>query len=338
MSETSEMRPALPYVSHLKIVKYPNLQVVYGKDQQGRDAQGLMSNQPSITVEITLYIVGADGTTEKAFSKPYTFYSKDFVNKILADIALIPNPDQNVLATKQVFEDRLVNEKLWVEDVLAAAGIPTLEGLWSDAFSDSLDKFPAWVAAPIGGVETFIRQLEWDARLSYESNKTVTVTMGVYSSDKFEEAQPERKVLTFEDGESQRQREAQVAQYTTRINDIAAMLIAVDAIKAAKALPDGPAKTAALAAYNPQIVNQPDLDAYRAQLVQEQTSYTNEKNRLQAVKYGKISELVALPSIAGSIKSLVVDGIVATLKKAIPEWKNLDMALVAERFALPSVE
>lgn len=248
------------------------------------------------------------------------------------------NPDQNVLATKQVFEDRLANEKLWVEDVLEAAGIPTLEGLWEDAFSDSLDMFPAWVAAPIGGVQTFIRQLEWDARLAYESNKTVTVTMGVYPTDKFDEPQPERKSLTFEDGVSKRAREAQVAQYTTRINDIAAMLIAVDAIKAAKALADGPAKTAALAAYNPQIVNQPDLDAYRAQLVQEQTSYTNEKARMLAIKYGTIAELVALPSIAGSIKSLVVDGVIATLKANIPEWVDLDMDLVGARFSLPSVE
>ena len=326
----TETRPALPYVSHLKIVKYPNLQVVYGKDQQGRDAQGLMSNQPSIQVEITLYLVGSDGTTEKAFTKPYTFYSKDFVNTILSDIAKIANPDQNVLATKQVFENRLANEKLWVEDVLEAAGIPTLEGLWEDEFSDSLDMFPAWVAAPIGGVDTFIRQLEWDARLSYESNKTVTVTMGVYATDKFDEPQPERKSLTFEDGVSKRAREAQVAQLTTRINEIAAMLIAVDAIKAAKALPDGPTKTTALSAYNPQIVNQPDLDAYRTQLVSEQTSYTNEKARMLAIRYGTIAELVALPSIAGSIKSLVVDGVIATLKSQIHEWENLDMQLVAD--------
>lgn len=334
----TETRPALPYVSHLKIVKYPNLQVVYGKDQQGRDAQGLMSNQPSIQVEITLYLVGSDGTTEKAFTKPYTFYSKDFVNTILSDIAKIVNPDQNVLATKQVFEDRLANEKLWVEDVLEAAGIPTLEGLWEDAFSDSLDMFPAWVAAPIGGVNTFIRQLEWDARLSYESNKTITVTMGVYSTDKFDEPQPERKSLTFEDGATKRQREAQLAQLNTAITIRTEAIAAIDAIKVAKELPAGQERTNTLAQYNQQLVNHADLDGLRAQTVQELEGYRAQKAQVSSVTYGSIAELVAVPSIAGSMKPLVVDGIIATLKGVLPEWKDLDMDVVASRFALPSVE
>ncbi len=340
MSTTLEVRQALPYVSHLKIVKFPNLQVVYGKDQQGNDAQGLMANQPSMQVEVTLYIVGSDGSTEKAFATPYTFGSRNYLHDILDQIAAIENPPQNVLATKKTIQDRLATEKLWLEDVLAAAGIPTLEGLWSDAFSASMDEFPTWAesATPIGGVKTYIRQLEWDARLSYEANKTVTVTMGIYSTPECKETQPERKILTFEDGASKRQRQANIAALDQRITQLAEAQTAIDAIKAAKAMPAGAQRDAILAQFNPQIVNQPDLDAYRAQVVQEQSSYVNQKAQLAAVTYGEIKDLVSLTSIAGSIKSLVVDGVLANLKAVLPEWSDLDMNIVSSRFALPPVE
>jgi hypothetical protein len=335
-----EIRQALPYVSQLKIVKRASLQVVNVKDQQGNDAQALMQNQPSIQVEITLYIVGANGSTEKAFRTPYTFYSRDFLQDILTKLNSIENPPAQVVSNKKTIQDRLDTETLWLEDVLAKANIPTLEGLWSDAFSESLDQFPMWEEPEtvIPGIKVYSRQLEWDARLSYEDAKSVTVTMGIYSTAACTEMQPERKTLTFEDGASKRTREATIAQYNRNIQDRTSVISVVDALKLARAMPNGPEKTTALAQFSEQLLNQPDLDAFRAQLVQEKDGYTSNRDAMLAVTYGSIANLVSLPSIAGSIKSLVVDGIIATLKSNIPEWSELNMDLVASRFALPSVE
>lgn len=348
MSTTQpEVRQALPYVSHLKIVKRANLQPVTVKDQQGNDVPALMQNQPSIQVEITMYIVSVDTTTtpptvltEKAFSTPYIFNSKLFLLKILADINKIANPSPQLLDNKKMVEDRLADEKLWLEDILEKAGIPTLEGLWSDAFSDSLDQFPMWKesAAIISGVKVYSRQLEWDARLSYENPKSVTVTMGIYSTKECEEMQPERKTLTFEDGPSKRQREAQLSQLNTVISDRTAAIAAIDAIKVAKALPAGQERTNTLAQYNQQLVNHADLDGLRAQTAQELEGYKAQKSQASSVTYGSIAELVSVPSIANSMKPLVVDGIIATLKGILPEWSDLDMEVVGARFALPSVE
>jgi hypothetical protein len=349
MSTTQpEVRQALPYVSHLKIVKRANLQAVTVKDQQGNDVPALMQNQPSIQVEITLYIVSVDTSTtpptvltEKAFTTPYTFNSKLFLQGILDDINRVSNPSPQLIENKKIVEDRLANENLWLEDVLEKANIPTLEGLWSDAFSESLDQFPVWKESNsdlIAGIKTYSRQIEWDARLSYEEAKSVTVTLGLYSTAKCEEMQPERKTLTFEDGATKRQREATIAQLDTVISDRTAAIAAIDAIKVAKALPAGQAKTNALAQYNQQLVNHPDLDALRAQTTQELAGYQTQKTQLASVTYGSIAQLVSLPSIASSMKPLVVDGIIATLKGVIPEWADLDMAVVGQRFALPSVE
>lgn len=331
----------------MKIVKRANLQPVTVKDQQGNDVPALMRNEPSIQVEITLYIVSVDTSTtpptvltEKAFSTPYTFNSKLFLQNILDEINKVANPSPQLLDSKKIVEDRLANEKLWLEDVLEKAGVGTLEGLWSDAFSDSLDQFPVWkeASAVIAGVKTYSRQIEWDARLSYENAKTVTVTMGLYATEACEEMQPERKTLTFEDGATKRNREAQLAQLNTIISDRTAGLAAIDAIKVAKALPVGQERTNTLAQYNQQLVNHPDLDALRTQTAQELAGYTAQKAQLASVAYGSIARLVSLPSIAGSMKPLVVDGIIATLKGIIPEWKDLDMDAVASHFALPSVE
>ena len=255
-------------------------------------------------------------------------------------LSAIESPSPDVTSAITMITNRIDDEKLWLEDVLLAAGTPSLEGLWSDAFSDSLDTFPQWVESqnPIGGIPVYMRQLEWDARLDLDGNKSVTVTMGLYPTAACDSEMPVRKELKFEDGVTRRAREAQIAQLETVIADRQVGLTTIDAIKVAKALPPGATRTAQLAAFSQQIVNQPDLDAYRAQVAQELAGYQSQLASLRAVTYGTIASLMASPSVAGSIKSLIVDGIIATLQSIIPEWSGLDMQLVSDRFFLPPVE
>lgn len=335
MSTTLEVRPSLPYVSHLKIVKYPSLSwESAGKNEQGQDLARQVANQPSIQVEITNYI-----GNEKAFATPFTFYSRDFLQTKIDEFKAIEKPPQQVTAAIAMIEKRLVDEKLWLEDVLESAGIPELEGLWSDAFSSSLDTFPAWAESttPIGGIPVYMRQLEWDARLDLESNKAVTVTMGLYPTAACDSEMPVRKYLQFEDGVTRRQRESTISQLETLIADRTAALVMIDQIKVALALPLGATRTATLAGFNQDIVNKPDLNAYRAQVEQEKAGYSQQLASLQAVTYGTILSLLSTPSVAGSIKNLII-AIIATLKANVAEWANLDMAIVEQRFFLPPVE
>jgi hypothetical protein len=183
-----------------------------------------------------------------------------------------------------------------------------------------------------------MRQLEWDARLDLDSNKSVTVTMGLYPTAACDSDMPVRKELKFEDGVTRRSREATIAQLETLIADRGVGLTTIDAIKIVKALPPGATRTAQLAAFPQQIVNQPDLDAYRVQVANELAGYQNQLANLRAVTYGTIASLIASPSVGGSIKNVIVDGILATLKSIIPEWSGLDMQIVSDRFFLPSVE
>lgn len=306
-----------------------------GQDQQGRDMLQRIESMPSINVEITNYI-----GNERAFSTPYTFYSRDFLQENLDVLTAIEKPSPDVTAGIEMITKRMAEEKLWLEDVLEAAGIPALEGLWSDAFSASLDTFPQWVESqsPIGGIPVYMRQLEWDAKLDLDGDKSVTVTMGLYPTAACESEMPVRKTLQFESGVAKRAREATIAQLETLIADRKVGLTTIDAIKVAKALPPGATRTAQLAAFNQQIVNQLDLDAYRVTVANELAGYQTQLANLQAVTYGTITSLLGTPSVGGSIKGLIVDGILATLQKIIPEWSGLDMQLVSDRFFLPPVE
>lgn len=331
---TIESRPSLPYVSRLKIVKYPSLSWVRaGQDQQGRDLMRQQGNQPSLQVEITTYI-----GDERAFVSEYVFASKAFLQSVLAELKAVEKPSTEIESTILAVTARLADEKLWLEDVLAAAEIPDLEGLWSDAFSESLDQFPKWAEStqPIGGIPVYVRQLEWDARLPIEASKDITVTMGLYPTAACDSQEPVRKTLRFEDGLQLRNRAAQVAHLRDLIADREIVIKTIDEIVQWKAAPLSTERSAKLATYNQSIVEQADLASYKLNRQNELTGYAEQIARLEDVDYGTISSLLASPSVGTSVKSLIV-AIIGTLKKQIPEWSELDMDLVAQRFFVPDV-
>ncbi len=329
-----EVRQALPYVSHLKIVKHPSLSwVPAGQNEQGQQLAKRQGNQPSIQCEISYYV-----GDEKTFAEPFVFASRNFLQKIVDDLTAIEKPDENIMSQIAAINARLASEKLWLEDVLAKAQITDLESLWSEAFSESLDDFPQWEepVAPVGGIPNYFRQLEWDARLALDSSKAVTVAMGVYPTPACDLVEPVRKVLQFEEGASKRQRQAQIAQNETLIADRAAGLEAIAEIKTWKAKPLSAERTAKLATFNQMIVNQPDLDAYAKQILEEQRGYADQLARLNAISYGSIATLIANPSVAASIKSMIL-ALFSILKENVEQWKNLDMELVESRFFIPDV-
>lgn len=331
---TIESRPSLPYVSHIKIVKYPSLSWVgAGKNEQGQDMMRRQGNQPSIQVEITNYI-----GNEKAFATPYTFASKAFLQSNLAQLVSIEKPSVEIAGYISAIQSRLATEKLWLEDVLLAAGIPELEGLWSDAFSNALDTFPQWSESqtPIRGIPVYMRQLEWDARLPLDSNKAVTVTMGLYPTAACDSQEPVRKTLQFEDGATTRARQSQIAQLESLIADRTLAISIIDAIAVLKASPLSAERTARLASYSQSIVEQADLAAYKTQVQQELAGYTQQLAEMRSVTYGTILSLLSSPSVATSIHSLII-AVIGTLKTNVAEWSALDMDLVAARFFVPDV-
>ena len=331
---TIESRPSFPYVSRLRIVKYPSMSLVNaGTNQQGQNLVQRHSSQPSIQVEITTYI-----GDEKAFVSEYSFASRVFLQTVLDELKAISTPTTEIESTILSITARLITEKLWLEDVLDAAGIPALEGLWSDAFSDTLDTFTKWAEStkPIGGIPVYIRQLEWDACLPLDAAKSVVVTMGLYPTAACDSEYPVRKVLQFEDGATKRNRDAQIAHLRTLIADREIVIKAIDEIIAWKAMPLSAERSAKLATYNQAIVEQADLASYKIQRQQELTGYSEQIARLEAVDYGTILSLLSSPSVASSVKNLIIVTI-GTLKKHVPEWSALDMDIVEQRFFVPDV-
>jgi hypothetical protein len=329
-----ETRQALPYVSHLKITKRKSRNLVpVGQNQAGQVVSQWQENQPSISVEMTHYV-----GQEKTIAQPFTFYSRNFIQGLIDNLATLPDLPE-VKAASDKLQARLNTEKLWLEDVLTAAEIPDLETMWDGAFSTALDEFPQWKEPeePIGGIGNYFRQLEWDARLPLDSNKSVKITMGVYSTSACTEDAPERKELLFEDGQTKRNREAQIVRLQELVADRTATIGVVAEIKTWIAKPLSAERTAKLATYNQDIVSKPDLDAYAKQLQQELDGYSAQLASLNAIKYGAIANLLASPSIGGSIKSLVI-ALCKVLKANVEEWKDLDLDLVASRFFVPQVD
>ncbi|AMV31723.1 hypothetical protein VN12_06350 [Pirellula sp. SH-Sr6A] len=297
----SEVRSALPYISHLRVTKRPTIKwEPIGYDaQNGEDLYRQGVDLPGIECEVTPYMGSVKGP-----AATYRFPLKAFFEANLAKLQAKPQKNDQDNAAIANLQATIANpETIWAESILLAGGLPTLTALWQDVFSDALDEFTEWSEPEVaaGGIPLYVREMQWDARIPYESAKSITLKVGLFDTEQ-EEGAPALYTLSFEDAATRAQREAYNAQLVQRITQLTAAIAG---------LPEGPSET-------------------RTQMEQELAGYQAEKAQRDAVENGLMSDLLSNASVQQSLPTLLV-AILGALKAVY--WPDLDMSLVQTRLA-----
>ena len=296
----SETRFAIPYVSHLVITQRPTQTVKPTGmfNEQGQELARNAVDLPGITMELTTYIV-TESTSKKGPAQVFEFRYKQFWLDAKAELEALPNPDQtqqNALANINALLTR--TDVLWVEDALQLANAGDFMQMWYDVFSDALDEFPSMneEANLKGGIPLSVLPLQWDIRVPYESNKVVTLKTGAF----LDPAMPPEVIdLQFEDEQSKTSRVNMLAQYDSVITRLTTELADLES----------------------------GTDAHRNKQ-QELTTYTNERNRIAAVEYRTIGDLLQHPSVQTSLVQVLM-GLIGLVKaKQFPE---MDLEVVQTR-------
>lgn len=297
-----ELRSALPYVSHLRVTKRPtqNWAPLGYQNREGQDLYQQVLDLPGIECEITPYMGYVKGPATQ-----FKFPSKAFFEAELAKLQAKPTKtEQDNAAIANVQATIARKDVTWVETVLLAGRLPTLEALWSDVYSDALDEFPQWKEPEVvvAGIPLAIREMQWDAKIPFESEKSIELKIGVYRmkkvADKWvvdETSTPLLHTLNFEDERTKAQRLGYDKQIEDRIAQIQQQLESLV----------GPQK---------------------AQAEAEIERFTKELAQRKAVTQGTLLGLVANPSVQQSLPALLM----SLISTAYPE---VDMAVVQSKLA-----
>jgi hypothetical protein len=296
----TEVRSALPYISHIRVTKRPTRRWE-PSGYQNRDGQDLyqqVTDLPGIECEITPYM-----GTVKGPASTYRFPSRQFFEDALAELeAKASKSDQDQAAITNILATLNRTDVIWTETILLAGNLPTLSSLWTEVFSDALDEFTLWKEAntAIDGIPLFVKEMQWDARIPYESSKSISLKVGLYNNDQAT-GTPELYTLNFEDAATKSQRESYSAQLQQRIEQLAAEL---------DGLPSGTVRT---------------------QKQQELERFQTEKSQRDAIENGLMTDLLANASVQQSLPTLLLS-ILGTLKSLY--WPELDMQIVQDRLQL----
>lgn len=302
----SETRGTKPYISHLRITKRPTqvLQPTDLVDQQGNQLARRSTQIPGISCEIIPYV----SPEIKAPALNYTFPQKEYYQQAKEELEAITLPTQQQVDTIAAINTILADTSIvWCEDILTAGQLPNLMNLWNEMYSDALDQFPSWSqTSSTTGIRTSIKEMMWDAKIPFESAKSVELNVGVYLESN-PNAIPTQYKLSFEDNKTHEAREAYIAQLEDRIAQRTANIAGIQAEIAA--MVEGPAK-----------------ELKRQQLAQvqsEKQSAELELEQRKAVTVGLITTLLANPSVQQSLPALLM-AILMTL--SAKEGWNLNQA------------
>ena len=189
---------------------------------------------------------------------------------------------------------------LWVEDALSNANLGEFMTLWYDVFSDALDEFPSMNQDTNiqGGIPLYIKPMQWDIRVPYESNKVVTLKTGAYVKDN-DVLTPEIIELRFEDDQTKQGRLNTLKQYDEVIARFASELAELE---------EG-------------------SEAY-SNKERDLNNATVERDRMAAVEYRTISDLLEHQSVQTSLVQVLLSLIGAAAAKDFP---TLNMEFVQSR-------
>lgn len=298
-----ETRYALPYISHLRVTKRPTQNWVAAgyQNKEGQDLYKQVTDLPGIEAEITPYM-----GTVKGPATQFRFPSKAFFETALAEVSAQPVAEQTLSAKTNIEATLARTDLVWCESILLAGGLPILEDLWADVFSDALDEFEVWKEPDGGsGIPLEVKEMQWDARIPADGPKQVTLKTGLYITRVVDgktvtdySIPPTITTLQYEDRATRKQRLEMMGQINDRITQLVTELAG---------LPDGPKKK--------QV--QADLDRMRA-----------DKAQRIANEIGSFPDLLKNPSVQKSLPALIM-----AINEVVKEqnWPTLDMAVVHQK-------
>lgn len=214
----------------------------------------------------------------------------------------------------------------------------------NEAFDAIADLFPQTAQQPSGaeaaGPPIYFRPDAFSSNMHPTTKKSITIKVGVYSrEDCSTESLQTYLQLAFEDGETKREREANIAQLQETVTQVQANLTSLDALitlkQAGTAIPAGQ--------YNDHLVSQSvaELQRARTATAQELTMRIKQVEQLQQVLNKPLSTLVGdTTPLQKKFMSCVISlctSILLTLKESNPDYASIDVASIMAKFAAPDI-
>lgn len=333
----SEIREGLPYIKKMKFTSRTLTTIERRQLANGQEVGVPNPEYPGLIVEVVHYL--APDTPSPA--EILRFPSKAFYEEQLAIMQAIENKSPEDLGVIEQVQLILNNTStVWLEEVVAAAGVASIEDAFAQAYSDSLDYFDSLKepVAAIGGRKTYLGMIQWEASIPFEEGqkKSLSIRVGIYL-DEAQKTTPVVKELFFEDGLTKRERELNIANLNTGIANFQAEKTALLRIKTLKETePKTPEILAELEQANPTFLAVQNIDERVTQLDNEIRFREIERDRLSALKLGDLATFIQKPSMQTSIPGIGL-AVFGLMKVKNPDWADLNMALVQERFAYPSM-
>lgn len=333
----AEIREALPYIKKMKFTS-KTLTTVTPQQLTNGDMVGVQNvDYPGLVVEVVHYI--APDTPSPA--EVLVFPRKAFYQEQLAILEAIENKDNTTQDTIDKLQTILNNPKtIWLETIEAAAGVPSIESAFASAYSEALDYFESLKEpeAPIGGRKTYLGLMQWEASIPFEkeAKKSLSIRVGIYLEQEMK-GKPAVKELFFEDGANKRERELNIANYTTGIANLTTAKTSLERIKVLRATePKTPEVLAELEAFTEQLKSVVDIDSELVRINNDITFKQIEIDRLNALQLGNLASFMQKPAMATTVPTIGLT-VFSVLKQASPDWANLNLQLVQQKFAYPDM-
>ena len=300
-----------PYFSSLKLVLFPGVTQVAVQDREGRQGTQLVDEAPQIKTTITGWINN---------------------QVVRQDVIIFQNEPVDTPSMSDVLEQA------------KSLGVDVTES-WNNAFDQVAEIFPSTRDQPEGsesnGPAVFLRPDAFEANLHPTQKKSITIKVGVYSDAQYSTLQTYLN-LHFEDGETKREREANLAQLTKAKSDLEKSLVNLRALLAAL-LVGSPVPTPEGFTYNEFILKQTgeELAAIIKQQETELGYRVKQVAELQQVLNGELSLLLGAKtplqqSVMASVGALCT-AILLTLKGTHPDYGDIDVQKIMSEFTFPDI-
>ena len=301
-----------PYFSSLKLVLFPGVTQVAVQDRDGRQGMQLVDEPPQIKTTITGWIN----------------------NQVVRQDVFVFNDDP----VDSPSMDAVLKQAL-------ALGVDVAE-TWNNAFDQVAELFPATKdqepGAEVFGPAVFLRPDSFEANLHPTQKKSVTIKVGVYSDDSYSKLQTYLN-LTFEDGETKRERETNLATLTRAKTDLVQNLERTNLLLESRIAGEPVPKLPSGDAYSDFVLRKSsdELLEMVKQLESELGYRTKQIAELTQVLNGDLSLLLGSKtplqkSVMSSVGALCT-AILLTLKKTNPDYSEIDVEKIMEQFAIPDI-
>lgn len=307
-----EIRYVKPYFSSIKLVLFPGVTQVAVQDNQGRQGTQLVAESPQIKTTITGWI-----------------------------------NDQVVRQDVFVFDSEPANTPS-MSDVLNKAKLLGVDvaNTWTSAFDQIAEVFPQTAEQPSGtnelGPAVYLRPDAFESNLHPTQKKSITIKVGVYSDAEYTKLQTYLN-LTFEDGETRRERETNLANLLKAKSELVQNMDRTNRLLAARVAGEPVPKLPSGETYSDFVLKQSvlELQAMVKQLESELGYRTKQVEELSQVLNGDLSQLLGdntplQKSVMASVGALC-SAILLTLKSTHSDYADIDVEQIMSEFAIPDI-